>query len=467
MRYYPAFLDLVGRSCLVVGGGETALAKLRLLRKAGARVTLVAPRALPEIEALAEAGEIERIRRGFVAGDVAGRALVQGASGIAEVDRRVSEAARDAGLPVNVVDRTGLSSFITPAIVERDPLVIGISTAGTAPVLARQLRARIEALLPAHLGRLARFAEGFRGAVRATIGEPAERRRFWERFFAGPLAARVLAGEEGGAREAMLALINRQAPAEDGRGSVAIVGAGPGDPELLTLKALRALQDADVVVYDRLVAPEILDLARRDARRLYVGKAKARHSRTQDQINAMLLAEARAGRRVVRLKGGDPFVFGRGGEERAYLLRHGVDVRVVPGITAATGCAAAAGIPLTHRAVAQAVTFLTGHGAAGEPDLDWAGLAARRETLVIYMGVSTAGTIARRLIEHGLAGSTPVAVVENGTLASQRVIAGRLDGLGALIERQAVTGPALIVVGEVAATAESAGSLAPLLADCA
>ncbi len=467
MRYYPAFLDLAGRSCLVVGGGEIALRKLRLLLKAEARITLVAPAAIDEVAALAAEGRIEWLRRGFRNSDVAGRALVQGATGLHSVDLRVSKAAKRAGLPVNVVDQPTLSSFITPAIVDRDPVVICISTAGTAPVLARQLRARIEALLPAGLGRLARFAAEFRTAAEAVIGEAGARRRFWESFFAGPLAARLLAGDDSGAREAMLGLINRVDGGPHRAGSVAIVGAGPGDPDLLTVKAQRLLQDADVIVYDRLVAPEILERARRDARRLYVGKAKNHHSKTQGQINAILLDEARAGHRVVRLKGGDPFVFGRGGEEQDFLRRNGVEVEVVPGITAAAGCAAAAGIPLTHRGLAQAVTLLTGHAEDGEPDLDWAGLARSNQTLAIYMGVSTAGTLARRLTEHGLSGDTPAAIVENGTRPEQRVVLGRLADLGELVEEKAITGPALIIVGEVAAQAAGAARSGLLLANCA
>ncbi len=455
MRYFPAFLDLAGQSVLLVGGGAAALRKLRLLLKAGAEVTVVAPRAGAEIEALAASGAVEVVRRGFVAGDVTGCSIVQAATGLEAVDSRVAEAARLAGLPVNVVDRPDLSSFIMPAIVDRDPLVIGISSGGAAPVLARRLREKIEALLPAGLGRLARFAEAFRGAVEANLPGFAERRRFWERFFDGPLAEKILAGDERSARERMLVLVNGGAASRAagqchaGSGTVQIVGAGPGDPDLLTFKALRLLQRADVVVYDKLVGPEIIDYARRDAERIYVGKSKANHAKTQDQINALLLRHARAGKQVVRLKGGDPFVFGRGGEEQAYLKAHGIEVEVVPGITAATGCAAAAGIPLTYRGEAQAVTFLTGDAHDGEPDLDWAQLVKLRQTLAIYMGVSTAGVIARRLIEHGLDPATPVAVIENGTLPNQKVATGSLAGLEALLGVNGIVGPALIVVGDV------------------
>ena len=456
MRHFPAFLDLAGRKALVVGGGAAAARKLDLLRRAGADVTVVAPEAVPEIADLAAAGAIAWHPRDFAADDVVGCRAVFAATGQDAVDRQVSEAALDAGVPVNAVDRPQLSSFIVPAIVDRDPVVIGISSGGTSPVLARRLRERIEALLPAGLGRLARFAEAFRGAVAAKVPGLRNRRRFWERLFDGPIAECVLVGDECTARERMLTLINRgnstppTADREPAPGVVQIVGAGPGDPDLLTLRALRLLQDADVVVYDKLVGPEILGYARRDAGRIYVGKSKGCHSKSQDEINALLLREAQAGKRVVRLKGGDPFIFGRGGEEQAYLRAHGVEVEVVPGITAAAGCAAAAGIPLTHRGTAQAVTLLTGHAQDGEPDLDWAALARGGQTLVVYMGVSTAGVVARRLIEHGLGPSTPVAVVENGTLPNERSVTGQLGGLEALLRGRGITGPAVIIVGEVA-----------------
>ena len=449
MQYFPAFLDLNGRSCLVVGGGETAARKVRLLRKAGAEVVVVAPRVVDEIADLAADGALSVVSRGFVAGDVRGRTAVVAATGVDQVDGRVAEAARAAGLPVNVVDRPDLSSFIVPAIVDRDPVVIGISSGGTAPVLARRLRAAIETLLPGRLGSLARFAEGFRAAVKATMPDAGARRRFWESFFDGPVAAEVLAGRETAARERMLGLVNRAA-APAPQGIVHIVGAGPGDPDLLTLRALRLMQEADVVVYDRLVGDEILDACRRDAERIYVGKAKGRHAASQDEINDILVEQARAGRRVLRLKGGDPFVFGRGGEEQDVLRRHGIPVEAVPGITAATGCAAATGIPLTHRDHASAVTFVTGHGKDGAPDLDWAALARLRQTLVIYMGVSRAGWIAARLIAHGMTPSTPAAVIENGTRANQKTVVGTLGDLSTLVRDHGIAGPAVIVVGEVA-----------------
>ena len=450
MRYFPAFHDLSTRPSLVVGGGEAAARKLRLLLKAGARPLVVAPGAVEEIAGLAREGRIVWQARAFAPADIAGCSLVIAASGQDEIDTAVSEAAQAAGVPVNVVDRPELSTFITPAIIDRDPLVIGISSGADAPILARQIRARLESLLPANLGRLARFAGAFRGAVAAQIGDGLQRRRFWERFFSGPVADKVLAGDETGAREAMLSLINGRAAQQIEGGSVAIVGAGPGDPDLMTFKALRRLQEADVVLYDKLVGPEIVDYARRDAERIYVGKSKANHAKTQDEINALMAEHALAGRRVVRLKGGDPFIFGRGGEEMDYLQARGIAVEVVPGVTAAAGCAAAAGIPLTLRGTALAVTFLTGHAKDGEPELDWASLAAGKQTLAVYMGVSTAGTVAQRLIEHGLSAATPVAVIENGTRPEQKVVTARLEELAGRLQEAGIAGPALIIIGEVA-----------------
>jgi uroporphyrin-III C-methyltransferase/precorrin-2 dehydrogenase/sirohydrochlorin ferrochelatase len=456
MNYFPAFFDLRERRALIVGGGEAAARRFRLLRKAGAMVTVVAPRVGEEIAAAVAEGAASYRQRGFVSGDVNGQTAVFAATGLADVDARVAEAARAVGVPVNVADRAELSTFIVPAIVERDPVVIGISTGGAAPVLASRLREAIERLLPARLGRLADFADTFRTAVKATVPSATSRFRFWDRFFDGPVADQVLAGNETGARERMLTLVNGRSANEPPRGGVAIVGAGPGDPDLLTLRALRLIQRADVVIHDKLVGPGVLDLVRRDAERIYVGKSKGDHSKSQDEINALLAEQAQAGRRVVRLKGGDPFIFGRGGEEVDYLRQRGISVELVPGITAALGCAAAVGIPLTHRDHAQAVTLATGQGKDGEPELDWATLAQLNQTLVIYMGVGTAGRIAARLIEHGLEPTTPVAVIENGTLPNQKAVYGRISGLGWLVRQSGIAGPALIVIGRVAALADAA-----------
>ncbi len=459
MNYLPLFVDLSDRPCLVVGGGVAAAAKARLLLAAGARVSVVAPRPEGGVAELLARDDVTHLRRGFRERDVAGRAVVFAASGEPEVDARVARAARAAGVPVNAVDRADLSTFITPAIVDRDPVVVAVSSGGVAPVLARRLRRRIEALLPPGLGRLARFAGSFRGAVRATIPGVAARRRFWEDFFDGPLAEAVLRGETARAREEMLRRVNRPAPAP--AGAVAIVGAGPGDPDLLTLRALRLLEGADVVVYDRLIGPGILDRARAEAERVFVGKAKGRHGMGQAAINALMARHAKAGRSVVRLKGGDPLVFGRGGEELDYLRAAGVPVEVVPGVTAAAGCAAYAGFALTHRDHASALTLISAHAKEGEPDLDWAALARSRQTLVVYMGRAKAAEIARRLIEHGADAATPAAIVVNGTRPDQSVAVGTLGGLGRLAAESPVAGPALIVIGDVVGMAGAQAWAAP------
>ncbi len=456
MNYFPAFFDLRERRALIVGGGEIAARRLRLLLKAGAKVTVVAPRTVEEIETAISDGTVVAIRRGFVAGDITGHTVVFSATGREDVDERVAEAARTAGVPVNVTDRAELSSFIVPAIVERDPVVIGISTGGAAPVLASRVRESIERLLPARLGRLAEFASSFRRGVRSKLPQAANRFRFWDHFFDGPIAAQLLAGDEPGAHERMLTLVNGRAVTEAPKGSVAIVGAGPGDPDLLTLRALRLIQRAEVVIYDNLVSSAVLDLVRRDAERIYVGKSKGNHSKTQDEINALIAEHALYGHRVIRLKGGDPFIFGRGGEEVEYLRQRGIRAELVPGITAALGCAAAVGIPLTHRDHAHAVTLATGQGKDDETELDWATLAKLKQTLAIYMGVGKAGYIASRLIGHGLDPATPVAVIENGTLPSQRAVYGRLSGLGLLVRQSGITGPALIVIGTVVSLADQA-----------
>jgi uroporphyrin-III C-methyltransferase/precorrin-2 dehydrogenase/sirohydrochlorin ferrochelatase len=466
MRYLPMFIDLHRRPVLVVGTAAAVSRKASLLARAGAVVTVIAyPAADAELAALAAAGTVTLVERAFVPADVAGAALIIAADGDRQLLESVAAAARAASIPVNVVDVPELSTFIMPAIVDRDPLVVAISSAGTAPVLARQIRARIEAMLPSNLGRLALFAGRFRAALHATRPDGRARRRFWEQFFPGPIAALVLAGDEQAAQERMLAEINRAGSGLSGSGTagsaaampgrVSLVGAGPGDPDLLTLKAQRRLQEADVIVYDRLVSPAIVDAGRRDADRIYVGKAKGSHARSQAEINDLLVEKARAGLRVVRLKGGDPFIFGRGGEELDHLQRPGIAADVVPGITAAAGCAAATGIPLTHRALAQAAVFVTGHGEHGEPDLDWAALARPQQTVVFYMGLSAAPVIAERLIAHGRSRGTPVAVVVSGTLPQQQVLTGSLGRLPQLAS-QAADGPGLIMIGEVVAAAARA-----------
>jgi uroporphyrin-III C-methyltransferase/precorrin-2 dehydrogenase/sirohydrochlorin ferrochelatase len=454
MQTFPLFMSLQSRRVLVVGGAEAAARKVELLLSAGAQITLIADTVVGEVAQLISEARISWAGRAFCDEDLEGVSLVVVASNDESLHARVSLAAQRRCLPVNVVDRPKLSSFIMPAIVDRAPITIAISTGGAAPALARRLRAEIEQAMPAAIGRLARFADVFRAQVRRTLEQPRVRRRFWDRVFEGRIGEMALAGDEIGARRELIRLLDG-ARHETGRavrpvaGIVHLVGAGPGDPDLLTLKAHRLLQRADVVVYDRLVSAEVLALARRDAEQVYVGKRRANHCLSQDEINNRLVAMARAGKSVVRLKGGDPFVFGRGGEEIEALTAAGITVEVVPGVTAAVGCAASAGIPLTHRDHAQACVFVTGHLKDGSVDLDWQMLARPRQTVVIYMGSGSLQVIASQLVAHGLPASTPIALIENGTTDRERRVVGTL----ATIERQSVRahlqGPTLCMVGAV------------------
>lgn len=438
MRQFLAAFQLDGARVAVLGEGPAAEAKARLFVGAPCELLQLDPTSPAEILAKALAGA----RLAFIAAEDRAEA------------ERLAELARAAGALVNVVDQPDLCDFQTPALIDRGEVVVGIATGGVSPVLARDLRARIEALLPAGLDRVARLARDLRGAVKLALPDYSARRRFWERTLRGAPARLALAGQEAEARRELLRALNRP---EHESGLVQLVGAGPGDPDLLTLKALRALQDADVIVHDRLVSEAILNLARRDARRLYVGKAASAHSVPQDEIEALLIAEARAGRRVVRLKGGDPFVFGRGGEELEALRAAGVEAEVIPGVTAALACAASLGAPLTHRDHAHAVTLLTGRPKAGGAPIDWAALSAKDHTLAIYMGAGAASEIEANLLAAGRDPATPVAVIENGGLSSERVAIGHLDTLSDLVAHLAPEGPALLLIGPTVALAGARG----------
>jgi uroporphyrin-III C-methyltransferase / precorrin-2 dehydrogenase / sirohydrochlorin ferrochelatase len=466
MKYLPLFADLAGRRCLVIGGNEAAAGKLRLLLRAGARPVVQSNSVIQEIQSAADRGDVSIVARAFVPADLAGVVLVIVADATGQDEEVISRAAQEAGVLVNVVDQPDLCTAVLPGIVDRDPVLIAIGSAGASPVLVRRLREQVERLLPPRLGRLARFAGRFRAAVAHKIQGGPTRRSFWESIIDGPIGAQVLRGDEAAANEAMLRLINSPAPSPSMKGSVALVGAGPGAADLLTLRALRMIQDADVVIHDALVGADILDLVRRDAERVDVGKRRGSHRFTQDEINDLLVAQAVAGRRVVRLKGGDPFLFGRGGEEMEYLKSRGIDVEVVPGITAALGAAAAAGIPLTHRGRASAVTFVTGHGARANDDvvdgLDGTRLADPDHTVVVYMGLSRAREIAAQALAAGRAPSTPVAVVDRAAHDDQRVLRGTLKTLGDLVERAGLAGPALLMIGEVTALEVPARDRAPM-----
>lgn len=450
MDYLPIFCRLDNKPVLLVGGGEVAERKARLLLDAGAHLTVVAPELDPELAELAANGSIEWLAGEFVPEQLAGKWLVVAATDRREVNALVYQSANQARIFANVVDDPKRSSFIMPSIIDRSPLMVAISSGGKAPVLARLLREKLEALLPQHLGAVATFAGSLRERVKARFASMGERRRFWERLLgADRLGQALVRGDSASAHQLA---DNLFADESQSAGEVVLVGAGPGDPGLLTLHALRQMQQADVVVYDRLVSDEVMALVRRDAKRIFVGKQAGNHCVPQEGINQLLLEEAQQGQRVVRLKGGDPFIFGRGGEELETLVGSGIGFQVVPGITAASGCAAYAGIPLTHRDHAQSVRFVTAHGKGGARDLDWPLLAKDRQTLVFYMGLSSCATICEQLLAHGKAGNTPVALIERGTQPCQRVLRGTLDELPALAV--GVESPALIMVGSVVTLAD-------------
>jgi uroporphyrin-III C-methyltransferase/precorrin-2 dehydrogenase/sirohydrochlorin ferrochelatase len=471
MDYLPIFLDVRARVVVVVGGGPVAARKVHLLLQAGARVRLVAPSLVAELRDLVAAQSAEHVGGRFELITASGRQdVLEGAvAAIAAtndptVNAIVAEAARVARIPVNVVDDARLSTFIVPALVDRSPVIVAIGTAGQSPVLARHVRARIEQLLHPQLGRLASFAGRWRQRVRRAFTRVGERRRFWERILESPVAERVLSGQDQRADFEFRRALKHARDVRSSIGEVYLVGAGPGDPDLLTLRAARLLQQADVILYDRLVSPAVLDRARRDAERIFVGKEAGKHHVTQERTQELLLQLALEGKRVCRLKGGDPFIFGRGGEELEALAQAGIPVTVVPGITAALGAAASAGIPLTHRDHAHSVTFLSGHFAgngkdeandgkdeASEADpTDWSSLARAGQTAVFYMAVSNLPSIVSHLRAAGAPAQRPAAIVENATLPNQRIVQGTLADIVQLATGSKVASPALLVVGEVA-----------------
>ncbi|WP_429192059.1 siroheme synthase CysG [Aeromonas veronii] len=452
MDYLPMFAKLEGRPVLLVGGGEVALRKARLLLAAGARLTLVSPELEPEF--LEFAGRFTHLAERFTPAHLAGQILVVAATDNLEVNALVYQSANQLGLFVNVVDDPKRSSFIFPSIIDRSPLMVAVSSGGKAPVLVRLLRERLESLLPRHLGGLTELSGRVRDKAKRVLSSISDRRRFWERAFASNTLASLIEKEDWQGAEQWLSDGLDQAKSEVGE--VVLVGAGPGDPGLLTLKALQQIQQAEVVLYDQLVSAEILDLVRRDATLVSVGKKAGAHSVPQEETNRLLVEYAKAGNRVVRLKGGDPFMFGRGGEELEVLADEGIPFSVVPGITAAAGATAYAGIPLTHRDYAQSAVFITGHckqnGQKEGKEPDWQQLAATSQTLVIYMGLMRSEHIQQQLVEHGRSQATPIAIIERGTTSRQRVLTGTLADLAELA-KQAVS-PSLIVIGEVVALRE-------------
>ncbi|MDC5275436.1 siroheme synthase CysG [Acinetobacter baumannii] len=447
MDIFPISLKLQQQRCLIVGGGHIALRKATLLAKAGAIIDVVAPAIEDQLLQLIKTtgGEpfIEAFAEKFLSTPYR---LVIAATNDAEVNKTVFEQCEARNLLVNSVDDIPHCRFMVPAIIDRSPLIVSVASNGTSPVLSRQIRTQLETSIPHGMGKLAEFSGKWRNQVKEKISNPDERRIFWENLYASPLKEQVF-NDNLDVADSMLeqALQEWKAP----KGEVYLVGAGPGDPELITLKALRLMQQADVVIYDRLVSAPILELCRRDATKIYVGKARSNHSVPQEGINALLVDYAKKGKRVCRLKGGDPFIFGRGGEEIQELFQAGVPFQVVPGITAASGCSAYAGIPLTHRDYAQSVRFLTGHLKEGSPELPWNELVYENQTLVLYMGLVGLERICEQLIAHGQRPDMPVALISKGTTPEQKVVVGSLADIASKVTEHQIHAPTLTIIGEV------------------
>ena len=448
MNFLPIFLNIRKQACLVVGGGTTASRKVELLLRANAKVTVVAPELSPQLAQWANEGRIIYRADKFTPTDLERCHLAIAATNDKAVNEQVSILAQAQATPVNVVDQPQLCSFIMPSVIDRSPVQIAVSSGGASPVLARLLRARLETMIPASYGKLANFVASFRDKVKQRFSFD-ERRRFWESVLQGPIAEMLLSGHERAATKALEDFIGQKKALAQKYGEVYLVGGGPGDPDLLTFRALRLMQQADVVLYDRLVSPGVLDLVRREAERIYVGKEPTNHPVPQGEINQLLIRLAKEGKRVLRLKGGDPFLFGRGGEEIETLMDEGISFQVVPGITAAVGTSAYAGIPLTHRDYAQSCIFVTGHLKDDTMDLNWKALAHPHQTVVIYMGLRGLPVICRELIQHGMPPDKPAALVQKATTSEQRVLVGTLETLPGIVEAADIKLSSIIIIGDV------------------
>lgn len=454
MELLPIFLNIKDRRCVVIGGGNVAFRKASLLARAGANLFVVAEQLSEELQTLCVDHKGTSEIRSFEPGLLKGATLVIAATDDLAINKQISQHARQLGIPVNVVDQPELCSFIMPSIVDRSPVVIAISSGGTSPVLTRKLKELTEVMVPQRVDKLARLLGSYREQVKSRITESSRRLRFWEKLLDSKVPELVYSGDDSTAT----ALIEQQLNSADEvsmSGEVYLVGAGPGDPDLLTLRALRLMHKADVVLYDRLVSPEIMLKLRPDAHKIHVGKQRANHSVEQETINQMLVRLAQEGKKVLRLKGGDPFIFGRGGEELETLAEAGVSFQIVPGITAASGCASYAGIPLTHRDYSQSVRFLTGHTKEGSLLLDWNALAKEQQTLVFYMGLSGLTVICQELVSHGMDSTTPIALIQQGTTATQKVLTGNLASMPELVGAEEIKAPTIIIVGEVVKLRES------------
>ena len=449
MKYLPIFYEITDKPCVVIGAGGIAARKADLLHQAGARVSVISPELGEEMLRFHQQDKIVWLPRNFEAGDLTDYFLVIAATSDKLVNEQIAAEALELKIPCNVVDNPDLCSFIMPSIINRDPVQIAVSTGGASPVLARLIRTNLESCTPSAYGKLAKLVEKYRDQVKSTFPRVVERRKFWESILEGPVSEHIFAGRNDDARRLVEQLIEKADANPTYKGEVFLVGAGPGDPDLLTFRALRLMQKADVIVYDRLVSQPIMDLVRRDAERIYAGKERSRHAIPQENINQLLVRLAKEGKRVLRLKGGDNFIFGRGGEEISELIDEDIPFQVVPGITAASGCTTYAGIPLTHRDYAQACIFVTGHLKDGSSDLNWNMLSHANQTVVFYMGLVNLQSICDSLKQHGRAATTPAALIEKGTTPEQRVFIGDLDTLPGLVNKNDVKAPTLIVVGEV------------------
>lgn len=449
MEYLPLFVDLKDRPCLVVGGGDIAARKSGLLRKAQAKVTIVSPAVSATTQALIDDGEVTWLQAKFSAEHIRDNSLVIAATDNETINRNVHSEAKAQKVLVNVADCPELCDFILPSILDRSPIVVAVSSGGKSPILARQLRARLETLIPPTYGRLADLVGRYRNAVQDKLPKLSMRRRFWESILQGKVADHVLAGRDEAGEQTLQAILDETQTDDHQQGEVYLVGAGPGDPELLTFKALRLMQQADVVFYDRLVSKEVLALVRKEAEQVYVGKQRDWHAVRQEEINQLLLKHAQQGKRVLRLKGGDPFIFGRGGEEIETLAAENIPFQVVPGITAASGCASYAGIPLTHRDYSQSCTFVTGQLKQGELDLNWQALVQTRQTVVVYMGLAGLPMLSQKLQEHGMKPDVPAALVQQGTTEHQKVWVSTIADLPELAEREKPAAPTLVIIGDV------------------
>ncbi len=449
MDFLPLFFKLTGKTCLVIGGGEVAVRKAGMLVSANAQVHVVAKAMTQSMTGFIEKHGCTYRLGEFVADDLDKMQLVIAATDNKALNETISQLANARNLPVNVVDNPDLCSFILPAIIDRSPVVVAVSSGGKSPVLARLIRARLETLIPSAYGELATLVGSYRERVKQKFATINQRRGFWESVLQGPVAELIFAGKEQQASQLLEKELTRQSARTQDTGEVYLVGGGPGDPDLLTFRALRLMQQADVVLYDRLVSERVRELCRRDAQMIHVGKARDKHTVPQEDITKMLVRLAKEGHRVCRLKGGDPFIFGRGGEEIELLAKEDIPFQVVPGITAASGCAAYAGIPLTHRDYSQSVRFVTGHLKDGAPDLDWKGLIQPRQTLVFYMGLVGLESICGKLVQHGMDSQTPIALVQKGTTLDQRVYTGTLESMPNDIKEEDIQPPTLIIVGDV------------------